>query len=1320
MVELMKNLAKSVLKEQPENIYEFAARYFENLVRERDGMLDKSYSKFRSVEEEIRKKIELEGCSRCRILPKNEMKIETMAAAEKATEISVKGVAIKAVPRDSKVAKGQKVRQRLETIRSVSMESAASGDNVASDSTSKSSANEKSPRNLTGDSNESDQTDPGLASPRSLDTLNAIDEEHDDLADEKTDSLSHRKMDDDILDTPTADTISMSEANTDKTVIENLSDAQNDVFIMDKVNDQLANDVLSDCKAEVESANGDKKYADEDNMTTNVMTKHAQLYSLKVDRINTPESEFDSGLSEKSFNLNIQENEEVHVNEKNVIKTNTLECAGESGKSVVEQFQSSDNERDAFDVNTNAENGSGRSAEPGYAESCDEQVVQTDNLEPTISVKQNKNESTEESRLGVMKEVTGKTNNDPAGHIEPIAEAEREMQSIGAKSQLQLNAGTVDEQNLIEQKTETVVRSIESGKEGNITCDKVADNRKDQERLADENDPKKIEVISAPSDNKDDLGAEATLPTPKTIEYAGEVAGNDKTESKTTAESHGDIELNGKEMNRDENANAVGDDRNENDEKHLEVNLMHSNENEEEQLMAQADLPNYTQDIAAAIIPENVSTENKAIDSIGPTDQTVTEDSIDSMLENKISAENDAPLENSISAKMIKAESISPESHSNGLQKNDVKAEPSITPEVQPNVSTISINAENVTEVAECGGQENTSAHEKLRVVSSARRAIGFMADMVRIGSAEKDIPATETENIQISHSTELGGHSVAKNVIAVGSPNDGIGGDSENDGNANSTVTQPDGQNDTRSKEHPNAESLEPIDSSDGTISSGWDAKFDSKSIPADKNQGGSDDATIALTSDSITTELRSAQSDKLNDKDGTFVAEIAGSDNTQKEAIPGNQATAMPSHDNKWENAAEDVAEFVSEIDANQKEFAPYTVTESMEAHNGVNHAPVDSGTASIELHVSAIPTPKDSNLPDGKQANEAEPFGIHDISVIQIESHDETNTDSIKTSQEKCIYGITERKNNGKSPPEPLQTVSQSQQEISGPNQPIIENRSDPIKDTANKNIQDAPEKNDSSSPIESSKTTSVHKDEEKTDEPQKEEMIRNTSVVADEISSSQKKVDKAQSKKSTTEEASDTEGNNKDGAEDVQKTEIESHEASQNKGNLGNEPEENKEVLIESETQRLGLGSSVWTTDNKEIPLELASGILVLGQEKGKQEHLEPSIIIPIGKESEATKIIIRSTGLADIIVDNQQEYKETVEKTDLMEKTEDIQPDSLELLEPSTIRSAIEVRISSPTTIKSVANIQKQLNDEGNENSSKLSAPLTEENNGKLK
>ncbi|XP_070504907.1 calcium-binding tyrosine phosphorylation-regulated protein-like [Chironomus tepperi] len=43
--ELMLNLAKSIIKENPQNLYEFAAEYFEKLLKERDGKVDESYKK---------------------------------------------------------------------------------------------------------------------------------------------------------------------------------------------------------------------------------------------------------------------------------------------------------------------------------------------------------------------------------------------------------------------------------------------------------------------------------------------------------------------------------------------------------------------------------------------------------------------------------------------------------------------------------------------------------------------------------------------------------------------------------------------------------------------------------------------------------------------------------------------------------------------------------------------------------------------------------------------------------------------------------------------------------------------------------------------------------------------------------------------------------------------------------------------------------------------------------------------------------------------------------------------------------------------------
>lgn len=62
--ELMRGLAKSVIKENPENIYEFAAEYFENLLKERDGTVDQSYKKFATYK--VYKKNKAEGLKRAK------------------------------------------------------------------------------------------------------------------------------------------------------------------------------------------------------------------------------------------------------------------------------------------------------------------------------------------------------------------------------------------------------------------------------------------------------------------------------------------------------------------------------------------------------------------------------------------------------------------------------------------------------------------------------------------------------------------------------------------------------------------------------------------------------------------------------------------------------------------------------------------------------------------------------------------------------------------------------------------------------------------------------------------------------------------------------------------------------------------------------------------------------------------------------------------------------------------------------------------------------------------------------------------------------
>ena len=53
--ELMRGLAKSVIKQNPDNLYEFAAEYFENLVRERDGDSYKQFATYKVYKEHKKK-----------------------------------------------------------------------------------------------------------------------------------------------------------------------------------------------------------------------------------------------------------------------------------------------------------------------------------------------------------------------------------------------------------------------------------------------------------------------------------------------------------------------------------------------------------------------------------------------------------------------------------------------------------------------------------------------------------------------------------------------------------------------------------------------------------------------------------------------------------------------------------------------------------------------------------------------------------------------------------------------------------------------------------------------------------------------------------------------------------------------------------------------------------------------------------------------------------------------------------------------------------------------------------------------------------------
>lgn len=328
MVNLMKDLARNVVKEQPENIYLFAAEYFENLIRERDGSLDKGYETFRQYEEDLkRRKHELAGFA----------SLNSNAAAgpsaSDATDMEVHGVAIKAKAREPKLGRlPMNRRKRLETGKSDSRDSA----------TEEEATSTSSPRvareidNIVAEQKQQQQTSPAivddvavvehkphtLSTKKSTHNLNAIEEETN--AECETQNVAaaviqgavvvHKLATDELEqpDTPTNDT-SLSDALTEPTVIElNPIDEVNDAPVGEMENEVVETHVAAT--------------SDDDDAVRNVIFNDEMVEAKDVTKLNavpntnrlhTPES--DSGLSEKSFNLKVQENEENAVDEDNTI-----------------------------------------------------------------------------------------------------------------------------------------------------------------------------------------------------------------------------------------------------------------------------------------------------------------------------------------------------------------------------------------------------------------------------------------------------------------------------------------------------------------------------------------------------------------------------------------------------------------------------------------------------------------------------------------------------------------------------------------------------------------------------------------------------------------------------------------------------------------------------------------------------------------------------------------------------------------------------------------------------------------------------------------
>lgn len=492
MVELLKNLAKSVLKEQPENIYLFAAEYFENLVRERDGTLDKGYSTFRKYNDEIAKRGGSDVCPRCHCIlhpvRKDEEPVEgeednsPRNDTEHALDMSVNGVAIKAMPRDGKSSKGQKNRQRLETIRSVSMDSAIEDDGKSQSTSPKPNSQDKpgdSALSLQGLSALGAVGAVGVVAPSIIEKNKAYEEkvekelieaiEEETTAESPVNDINsepNKKLstDDDIPETPTNDT-SVSETITDRTVIEvaplNSESKNEELNASDSTQvDELDSNVKSDgtdiipiVETVVTEPIEEPTQIDDEVITTTEPTNFQLEQVKQMDRLRTPES--DSGLSEKSFNLNIQENEETVTNEVNEIKDESFMTPAKLLSLKEQEFDAtSKDDSGIVDVSESAKNLQLNTETENEPSNDTNEVIKS--IEPSIE----NNGAKEEERPAVDDSIETDTEKEPQ---EVNHEKLKESEELSKAEELSKDLKHSEEIDNVKQPNETTLPStIES------------------------------------------------------------------------------------------------------------------------------------------------------------------------------------------------------------------------------------------------------------------------------------------------------------------------------------------------------------------------------------------------------------------------------------------------------------------------------------------------------------------------------------------------------------------------------------------------------------------------------------------------------------------------------------------------------------------------------------------------------------------------------------------------------------------------------------------------------------------------------------------
>lgn len=317
LIPLMKDLAKEVIKEQPDNIHLFAAEYFERLVIERDGSLHKDYPKFHEYEENYKKK-------------------HGIVSETESAELEVTGVAIKAIRRGSKDEKTHKMRSE-----SFRKESASFSKSMGSSSIERKNSSEE---------------------------------------------ISHEKS----ITIEQTDNINDERTGVDKARAINL--AKHAVSLNPIKEEQCEGKINVKKVNESEQSAEEPSNTMENDVKTDIETNN-KTHSLnviadkKMERAKTPES--DSGLSEKSFNLKVQESGELSTGEidssciakEETVQKEMMKSVGRSSEEKqpeVEQFEQKEVHVEKANAKQNSDERIDLNTIEGQVQNTNDDVKQSD------------------------------------------------------------------------------------------------------------------------------------------------------------------------------------------------------------------------------------------------------------------------------------------------------------------------------------------------------------------------------------------------------------------------------------------------------------------------------------------------------------------------------------------------------------------------------------------------------------------------------------------------------------------------------------------------------------------------------------------------------------------------------------------------------------------------------------------------------------------------------------------------------------------------------------------------------------------------------